>query len=104
MIPVAERLANGVDKVIKDADLPWHVNRLGCRAEYRFCRIPPKNGAESEAAFDDDLDALVHVYMANRGILITPFHSMVLVSLATTVEDVDLHNKVFGELVDELVS
>lgn len=103
MIPIAERLANGVDKIIKDADLPWHVNRLGCRAEYRFCRVPPKNGAESEAVFDDDLDAFVHVYCANRGILLTPFHSMVLVSPATTAGDVDLHNKVFGELVSELV-
>jgi len=99
MIPIAERLASGVDEIIKDADLPWHVNRLGCRAEYRFCRVPPKNGAESEAAFDDDLDRLVHVFFANRGILLTPFHSMVLVSPATTVEDVDLHNKVFGEFV-----
>jgi len=103
MIPIAERLASGVDKIIKDADLPWHVNRLGCRAEYRFCRAPPKNGAESEAAFDDDLDRLVHVFFANRGILLTPFHSMVLVSPATTVEDVDLHNKVFGEFVNQLV-
>lgn len=103
MIPIAERLASGVDKIIKDADLPWHVNRLGCRAEYRFCRVPPKNGAESEAAFDDDLDRLVHVFFANRGILLTPFHSMVLVSPATTVEDVDLHNKVFGEFVNQLV-
>jgi len=103
MIPIAERLASGVDKIIKDAGLPWHVNRLGCRAEYRFCRVPPKNGAESEAAFDDDLDGLAHVFFANRGILLTPFHSMVLVSPVTTVEDVDLHNKVFGELVNELV-
>jgi len=103
MIPITERLANGIDKIIKDADLPWHVNRLGCRAEYRFCRIPPRNGAESEAVFDGDLDRLVHVFCANRGVLITPFHSMVLVSPATTVEDVDLHNKVFGEFVNELV-
>jgi len=103
MIPIAERLASGVDKIIKDAGLPWHVNRLGCRAEYRFCRVPPKNGAESEAVFDDDLDGLAHVFFANRGILLTPFHSMVLVSPVTTVEDVDLHNKVFGELVNELV-
>lgn len=102
MIAIAKRLSDGVDKIIKDNDLPWHVNRLGCRAEYRFCQNPPKNGAESEEVFDDDLDALVHVYMANRSILLTPFHTMVLISPATTAEDVDLHNKVFGELVDEL--
>lgn len=104
MIPIAERLANGVARIIKDNDLPWHVNRLGCRAEYRFCPIPPKNGAEVEAAFDDDLDALVHVYCINRSILLTPFHSMVLISPATTVADVDLHNKVFSEFVSELLN
>ena len=103
MIAVAKHLADGVDKIIKENGLPWHVNRLGCRAEYRFCPTPPKNGAESEEAFDDDLDALVHVYMANRGILLTPFHSMVLISPVTTVEDVDLHNEVFGEFVNQLV-
>lgn len=103
MIHIAERLANGVDKIIKDADLPWHVTRIGCRAEYRFCKTPPKNGSESKAGKDEDLNRLVHVYCANRGILITPFHSMVLASPETTVEDVDLHNRVFGELVNELV-
>lgn len=103
MIPVAKRLADGTDKIIKDNNLPWHVNRLGCRAEYRFCPLPPKNGFEAEKAFDDDLDTLVHVYMANRGILLTPFHSMVLISPTTTVEDVELHNQVFAELVNELV-
>ncbi len=102
-IPIAERLASDVDKIIKDNDLPWHVNRLGCRAEYRFCQNPPKNGAEAEAAFDDDLDTLVHIYFINRGILLTPFHSMVLISPSTTTADVDLHNKVFAEFVGELL-
>ncbi len=103
MIPIAKRLADGVAEIIKINGLPWHVNRLGCRAEYRFFPVPPKNGLESEEAFDDDLDALVHVYIANRGILLTPFHSMVLISPATTIKDADLHNKVFSELVKELV-
>jgi glutamate-1-semialdehyde 2,1-aminomutase len=103
MILTAKRLADGVDKIIKENDLPWHVNRLGCRAEYRFVQNPPTNGAESEAVFDDDLDTLVHVFMANRGILLTPFHSMVLISPQTTNEDVDLHNRVFLELVEELI-
>ena len=104
MIPVAIKLADGVAKIIKENNLPWHVNRLGCRVEYRFTSDPPRNGAESEAVFDDDLDALVHVYMANRGILLTPFHSMVLISPQTTGEDVILHNQVFAEMVQELVA
>jgi glutamate-1-semialdehyde 2,1-aminomutase len=50
-----------------------------------------------------DVDALVHVFMLNRGVLLTPFHSMVLISPDTTVEDVDLHNKIFEEFVQKLV-
>jgi glutamate-1-semialdehyde 2,1-aminomutase len=104
MTAVAARLAEGVSRTIETYELPWHVNRLGCRAEYRFVEVPPRNGAEADQAFDDELDTLVHVYMANRGILLTPFHTMVLISPQTTEEDVDLHNAVFEELVKELVA
>jgi glutamate-1-semialdehyde 2,1-aminomutase len=104
MIAVAARLAEGVSMTIEAYELPWHVNRLGCRAEYRFVRVPPRNGAEADQAFDEELDTLVHVYMANRGVLLTPFHTMVLISPQTTEEDVDLHNAVFEELVKELVA
>ena len=36
MIPLAERWTLGVAKAIAEAELPWHVTRLGCRAEYLF--------------------------------------------------------------------
>jgi glutamate-1-semialdehyde 2,1-aminomutase len=103
MIPIAKRLADGVDNIIKEYDLPWHVHRIGCRAEYRFSKIPPRNGREAMKILDVDVDVLVHVFMANRGVLLTPFHSMVLISPDTTVEDVDLHNKVFEQLAQKLV-
>ncbi len=104
MIAVATRLADGVARIVDAYGLPWHVNRLGCRAEYRFVKDKPSNGAEADRAFDEELDTLVHVYMANRGVLLTPFHTMVLISPQTTNEDVDLHNRVFEELVAELVT
>ncbi|MDD5702149.1 MAG: transaminase [Dehalococcoidales bacterium] len=104
MISVAERLTDGVNEIIRRNNIPWHVNRIGCRAEYRFVKNPPQNGAESEAVFDEKLDTLLHVFMANRGVLLTPFHTMVLVSPQTTIEDVDIHNQIFAELVDILLS
>jgi hypothetical protein len=39
----------------------------------------------------------------NRGILLTPFHNMALMSPATAPDDVDLHSKVFRESVRELM-
>ncbi len=102
-IPLAERLNDGIDEIIKAAGLPWYVLRLGCRVEYRFRLTPPRNGAEAVAAYDVDLDKFIHLYFANRGIIITPFHSMMLISPQTTVEDVDRHNQVFRECIGELV-
>lgn len=102
MISLAERLRGGIDEAIKYASLPWYVIRLGCRVEYRYLSTPPKNGAEAIAAYDTELDQLVHLFFANRGILITPFHNMMLVSPETTTEDIELYNRVFSEFVKEL--
>lgn len=103
MTRLAERLTDGIDGMIKAADLPWHVLCLGCRVEYRFCPTPPRNGEEAIAAYDTELDRLVHLFFLNRSILLTPFHDMMLVSPETTAEDVDFHNRVFSEFVNELV-
>src|SRR5271169_441026 len=102
MIPMAERWTVGVAKAIADAELPWHVSRLGCRAEYLFGAEKPKNGTAAHDAMDFDLERFMHLYAMNRGILLTPFHNMALMSPQTEAEDVDRHTKVFREAVREL--
>ena len=102
MIPMAERWTAGVQKVIDDFGLPWHVTRLGCRAEYLFGPNEPKTGTEAHDAMDFELERFMHLYAMNRGILLTPFHNMALMSPATAPEDVDCHSKVFREAVREL--
>ena len=101
MIPMAERWTVGVAKAIAEAGLPWHVTRLGCRAEYLF-GAEPKNGTEAHDAMDFELERFMHLYAMNRGILLTPFHNMALMSPQTEAEDVDLHTKVFRSAVKEL--
>ena len=103
MMPVAERWTLGVAKTIAEAELPWHVTRLGCRAEYMFCRDAPKNGSEAHQAMDFELERFMHLYAMNRGVLLTPFHNMALMSPQTENDDVDLHSKVFRDAVRELV-
>ena len=103
MIPMAERWTAGVQKVINDFGIPWHVTRLGCRAEYLFQPNEPKNGTEAHDAMDFELERFMHLYAMNRGILLTPFHNMALMSPATTPEDVDHHSKVFRDTVRELM-
>jgi glutamate-1-semialdehyde aminotransferase len=104
MIPLAERWTEGVQKTIKEFALPWHVTRLGCRAEYLFSDKPPKNGSEAVAGRDSELERFLHLYCMNRGILLTPFHNMALMAPQTAPEDVDQHSKVFREAVKELSS
>jgi glutamate-1-semialdehyde 2,1-aminomutase len=104
MIPTAERWTKGVEKVITEFKVPWHVTRLGCRAEYLFSSKTPKNGTEAHNAMDFELERFMHLYAMNRGILLTPFHNMALMSPLTAAEDVDHHTRVFREAVKELVA
>ena len=101
-VPLAERWAAGVQSVIDDLQVPWNVQRLGCRAEYWFCP-PPRNGAEAAAAVDHELDAYFHLFCLNRGVLLTPFHNMALFSSSHTVAHVDLHTEVFRAAATALV-
>jgi len=102
-IPLADRFATGVEAVIADGGLDWHVARLGCRAEYRFQPHHPHNGGEAIASDDPELDGFMHLFALNRGILLTPFHNMALMSPDTTVTDIDRHTEVFAEAVAMLL-
>ena len=102
MIARAERFERGVAETIDSAGLAWHVTRLGCRVEYLFRPERPRTGSEAAAGGNPLLDRLIHLYALNRGILLTPFHNMALMSPATTDEDVDRHTEVFAEAAAEL--
>jgi len=102
MIPLAERWTTGVEGAIAETSLPWHVTRLGCRAEYLFGADRPRNGSEAHAAGDFALERYMHLHALNRGVLLTPFHNMALMSPATSEEDVDRHTEVFRQAALEL--
>ncbi len=102
-IDLAEQFTAGVQSVIDTHRLPWHVQRLGCRAEYWFCP-PPRTGAEAAAAVDEELDAFMHLWALNRGVLLAPFHNMSLFSPAHTVADVDAHTSAFRSAVEALLA
>ena len=104
MIPLAERFNNGVERIIQQTGVPWHTVRLGTRVEYRFSAKPPRNGAEAIASKDPLLDKYVHLYHMNRGILMTPFHNMALISPYSTRKDVDLHTRLFQSSVEQIIA
>ncbi len=103
MIELATGYADGVRALFDKHDLPWTVTQLGARAEYRFLPAPARNGTEAHEATDLELDDYLHAYLVNRGVLLTPFHDMALMSPATTHDQVVLHLDVLGAAVAELV-
>jgi glutamate-1-semialdehyde 2,1-aminomutase len=102
-IPLATQFTEGVEAAIREFELPWTVQQLGCRAEYWFREYPPKNGGEAAAAVDGPMDLYMHLFALNRGILMTPFHNMALMCPATTSSDIDKHTEVFRKAVQSLV-
>ena len=102
MDELAVRLVGQAEATITRHGMPWTITRLGARAEYRFCSPAPRNGTASDAADDPELDEYLHLYLSNRGVLITPFHNMVLMCPETTTDDVDLHGRLFAEAVATL--
>ena len=102
-IPLATRWSTGVQAIIDQHGLPWTVQQLGCRAEYWFSEHP-QNGAQAAASVNDELESFMHLYALNRGILLTPFHNMALMTPFHSEDDVDLHTSVFSDCVRELVS
>ncbi|HKF61650.1 MAG TPA: aspartate aminotransferase family protein [Dongiaceae bacterium] len=89
MLALSARLAAGLERVIAENALAWHVQRVGARAEWLFSATAPRNGSEAEAAFDHELERALHLYLLNRGVLIAPFHNMTLCAPVTEEAQVD---------------
>jgi len=103
MFQVAERLELGIRKTINDHGLPWHVSRMGARVEYGHTPEARRTAREVEETTDGELEQLLHLYCLNRGVMITPFHNMMLTSPVTTDAHVDRHNEIFADCVGQLV-
>lgn len=104
MLAMADRLVLGLRQIIEAHGLPWHVSHVGARVEFVCVAQPPRNGSEARAAMDHDLESAIHLYLTNRGILLAPFHNMMLLSPVTQSEQVDrlLHalDSCVGELLE----
>ncbi|HWT94015.1 MAG TPA: transaminase [Solirubrobacteraceae bacterium] len=102
MIALCDRFTAEIDGVIAKHGLPWCIVQLGARAELMFTAEKPRTGNVAALAHDDDVEELLHLYLLNRGVIITPFHNMSLMSPATTADDVAVHVRAFAELAVEL--
>ncbi len=102
MHQLAHVLATGLEAIIQKHQLAWCVSQVGARAEFQFCENRPQNGSQAEAAMNPALEHYIHLYLLNRGILITPFHNMMLICPATTHQNVQQLLACFDQAVSSL--
>lgn len=100
MLSLADRLAAGLHRVIAHHGLPWCVTQVGARTEFQFGPTPPRNGSEADRILDGELEHLIHLGLLNRGVMITPFHNMMLVCPQTT----DAHVAQLCTALDEVLA
>ena len=103
MFALAATLEQGLRDVIARRRLPWCVTRVGARTEFQFAPTAPRNGGEAQKILDGELEQIIHLYLLNRGLLITPFHNMLLVCPDTTEGDVARLLSVFDACLLELI-
>ncbi len=102
MLGLAEQLAKGLRQTIARHQLPWCVTQVGARIEFQFTPTPPTNGSQADRILDGELEHIIHLGLLNRGVMITPFHNMMLVSPATEPQDVQQLLHALDDVLAEL--
>jgi glutamate-1-semialdehyde 2,1-aminomutase len=102
MIDLADELASRARSVVSACQLPWFIAQSGARVETLLTPQAPRNASELARTRDGSIETLLHLYMLNRGVLITPFHSMLLMCPDTANADVERYISVFEGLCREL--
>ncbi len=100
----ARRLEKGIADVIIKHGVPWHVTRVGARVEFMCCPDRPKNGFEASKVIHQTIDEAIHHFLLNRGVVITPFHNMMLICPATTDTHIETLIRSLDRCIAELRS
>jgi glutamate-1-semialdehyde 2,1-aminomutase len=103
MLDCATYLSEGLGRLFARHSLAWHVSRVGARLEFGFGPAP-RTGAESERGAWPELEHALHLYLLNRGVLLTPFHNMMLCSPVTTTAHADTLLQHLGDALDDIGS
>jgi glutamate-1-semialdehyde 2,1-aminomutase len=103
MLHSCSQIAQGLRNCIARHALPWCVTQVGARCEFQFGPVPPRNGSEADAMLDPALEQLIHLALLNRGVIITPFHNMLLACPATTHDDVQRLITAFDGVLAQLL-
>ena len=104
MLTLAGLLESQLNDAMNVHHLPWNISRMGARLELQFCATSPQNAQQAREAQNDTIESAIHLYLLNRGVLLTPFHNMMLVCPATTEADINNLIQVFNDCLKTLTS
>jgi len=99
---LGERLQRGLQAQLDRAGLPWTIDRIGGRAQWRLTQLPPRTGAQGFESVVLPIDDARKAFMANRGVWDAISAAGPAVSFAASEEDVDTYVAVAGEFLDNL--
>lgn len=97
----ALRIEQALRAVFAARSLDWHVSRVGARVEFGFGPAP-RNGSEAEAQDRPALGEALRLWLVNRGLLMTPFHQMLLAAPTLAPSAADALGAAVGEFLDEV--
>lgn len=101
---LGSRLQRGLQGHVDRVGLPWTIDRLGGRIQWRLTVEPPRTGEDGSASVVLPLADARKAFMLNRGIWDAVASAGPSISYAITEADVDLYIKVAGEFVDKLTA
>ncbi len=102
LISHAKNLETGIAQCFIKHGLDWHVTRVGARVEFMCNPNRPRNGYEASKLIHQPVDMAVHQFLLNRGVVITPFHNMMLICPATTQKHIDQLIETLDRCITEL--
>lgn len=98
------RLADGIEKIVRDAGLPWTTHRFWPRSGVTFAPAMPRNALEAYAARDILLSLTSRVYLANHGVWDAIVGAGPTCSVPATEDDVDRYLLAYSSLILELTA
>jgi glutamate-1-semialdehyde aminotransferase len=95
-------LADGLEASIAEAGLPWKVQRLYARSGIEFGGRLARNAGEADADEQPELNALLRLYLANRGVWEAISTAGPAMSVAATAADVATYLAAFRGFVEDV--
>jgi glutamate-1-semialdehyde 2,1-aminomutase len=97
-------LADRLEDVVHAAELPWKVQRLWPRSGISFSGRLARNAAEADADEQPELNALLRLYLANRGVWEAISTAGPALSVAATGDDVTAYVAAFEAFVGDVTA